>query len=70
MLPGRLFTAAAAAAAGAHATGWGDDGPGAAHEVVALRDVERLAGPRGVEAPGDGAARTDCPVVPELLRPL
>lgn len=40
------------------------------YEEVSLERFDRLAGPRGLERPIDGAARVDCPVVPELLRPL
>ena len=32
--------------------------------------VDCIAGPRGVQRATDAAARSDCPVVPELLRPL
>ncbi len=39
-------------------------------EECSLQRFDRLAGPRGVERPHDAAARVDCPVVPELLRPL
>ena len=39
-------------------------------ETCSLERFDRLAGPRGVESPVDAAARFDCPVVPELLRPL
>jgi hypothetical protein len=39
-------------------------------EEVSLQQFDRLAGPRGVERTADAAARVDCPVVPELLRPL
>ena len=39
-------------------------------ETLHLARVDRVAGPRGVERPVDAAGRVDCPVVPELLRPL
>jgi hypothetical protein len=39
-------------------------------EEISLQRFDRLAGPRGVERTADAAARVDCPVVPELLRPL
>jgi hypothetical protein len=39
-------------------------------EEISLQRFDRVAGPRGVERPLDAAARIDCPVVPELLRPL
>ncbi len=42
----------------------------AAPDVVSLERIARIAGPRGVELPTDAAARIDCPIVPELLRPL
>jgi hypothetical protein len=40
------------------------------YEECSLQRFDRLAGPRGVERPHDAAARVDCPVAPELLRPL
>ena len=46
------------------------DDAGAAFEEISLQRFDRLAGPRGLERPADAAARIDCPVVPELLRPL
>ncbi len=39
-------------------------------EELSLQRVDRLAGPRGVEPTHEAAARVDCPVVPELLKPL
>ncbi len=39
-------------------------------EELSLQRVDRIAGPRGVERVVDAANRVDCPVVPELLRPL
>ena len=39
-------------------------------EEISIQRFDRLAGPRGVERPADATARIDCPVVPELLRPL
>jgi hypothetical protein len=47
-----------------------DDEPGSLVELIELDRFDRLAGPRGLERPADAAARVDCPVVPELLRPL
>jgi hypothetical protein len=47
---------------------WDDDAP--AVEELALAQVDCIAGPRGVQRALDAAARSDCPVVPELLRPL
>jgi hypothetical protein len=39
-------------------------------ESLSLQRVDRVAGPRGLERSADASTRTDCPVVPELLRPL
>ena len=39
-------------------------------EEVSLQRFDRIAGPRGLERPADATSRVDCPVVPELLRPL
>jgi hypothetical protein len=47
---------------------WDDDAP--AVEELSLAQVDCIAGPRGVQRALDAAARSDCPVVPELLRPL
>jgi hypothetical protein len=58
VLPGRLYEMAAAAAGA-------DD-----LEEISLQRFDRVAGPRGVERTADAAARVDCPVPPELLRPL
>ena len=63
-LPARLFDAARRSTD----AGAGDE-PGEI-EVVALERFDRAIGPRGLERPDDAAARPDCPVVPELLRPL
>jgi hypothetical protein len=69
VLPGRLFDAAVAAvdAVATDAYGELDDLP---PERCALARFDRVAGPRGVESPPEAAARTDCPIVPELLRPI
>ena len=40
------------------------------YEECSLERFDRLAGPRGVERTHEAAARVDCPVPPELLRPL
>ncbi len=40
------------------------------YEEISIQRFDRLAGPRGLERPADATARIDCPVVPELLRPL
>jgi hypothetical protein len=39
-------------------------------EELAIARVDCIAGPRGVQRAADAASRSDCPVVPELLRPL
>ena len=39
-------------------------------EEISLQRFDRIAGTRGLERPSDATARIDCPVVPELLRPL
>lgn len=44
--------------------------PDAMFEEMSVQRFDRLAGPRGLERPSDATARIDCPVVPELLRPL
>lgn len=38
--------------------------------TVELSAIDRGAGPHGVEPPGELPARVQCPVAPELLRPL
>jgi hypothetical protein len=82
VLPARLFAAAVAAsrariadddrsaipdALGAGGATELDDGP---VELVDLQRFDRVIGPRGLERPADAAARVECPVVPELLRPF
>jgi hypothetical protein len=57
VLPGRLYDMVASSS---------EDGL----EEISLQRFDRLAGPRGVERTMEAAARVDCPVVPELLRPL
>ncbi len=44
--------------------------PNRMFEEISLQRFDRIAGPRGLERPADATARIDCPVVPELLRPL
>ena len=39
-------------------------------EELSMARVDCIAGPRGVQRATDAASRSDCPVVPELLRPL
>jgi hypothetical protein len=68
VLPAHLY--AAAAKASATGTGVYDEIEDPAPEECSLERFDRIAGPRGVEAPADAVARPDCPVVPELLRPL
>jgi hypothetical protein len=36
-------------------------------EVVPFSLVDRVCGPKGLEAPADAVKRTDCPVAPELF---
>jgi len=67
VLPARLFDAVVAAV---RPPGAADAGDGSAFELVGFDRVDRIVGPRGVEPPVEAAARGDCPVVPELLRPL
>jgi hypothetical protein len=59
VLPGRLYDALLVASAGV------DD-----VEEISLQRFDRVVGTRGLERSADAAARVDCPVVPELLRPL
>jgi hypothetical protein len=68
VLPRRLFEAVEAAAAPTSPDLVEDDE--LPTEVVALERFDRVAGSRGLEPPYDADARADCPVVPELLRPL
>lgn len=63
MLPAQLFEAAEAAVAAASC----DDPP---LEALSLQQVDRIVGPRGPELPDDAVRAADCPVPPELLRPL
>jgi hypothetical protein len=65
VLPGRLFDVLAAQCD--LDTAEADLGTA---ETMSLERFDRLVGPRGAERPADAAARSDCPVVPELLRPL
>lgn len=63
VLPARLLDAAEAAVAATPC----DDPP---LEALSLQQVDRVVGPRGPEHPADAERATDCPVPPELLRPL
>jgi hypothetical protein len=67
VLPSRLYEIVRRESLAAVDT-WDDDGP--ALEELSLAHVDCIAGPRGVQRAIDAAARSDCPVVPELLRPL
>jgi hypothetical protein len=73
VLPGRLFDALLRAAS-TGAAGLDDldahDDDELPNELVELERFDRVAGTRGLDRPLDAAARVDCPVVPELLRPL
>lgn len=65
VLPARLYDIVRAAALNASSTD--DDAP---IEELAISRVDCIAGPRGVQRASEAAARSDCPVVPELLRPI
>jgi hypothetical protein len=68
VLPGRLYDAAAAAALGT--TGGDVEVDEETTETCSLERFDRVAGPHGVERVPDAVARIDCPIVPELMRPL
>jgi len=59
VLPPRLFEALDTAA-----------GVDPSVDRIALADVERIAGPTGLDAPARVSRRIACPVAPELLRPM
>ena len=65
ILPARLYDVVRRETFGAHDL---DDEP--AIEELSLERVDCIAGPRGVQRAHDAAARSDCPDVPELLRPI
>ena len=67
VLPARLYDAAVGASSDSGASDEIDD---PAPEVCSLERFDCIAGPRGVERAIDARSRPDCPVVPELLRPL
>jgi hypothetical protein len=67
VLPGRLYDIVRREAFGG-ADDFDDDAPEI--EELSLARVDCIAGPRGVQRAIDAALRSDCPVVPELLRPL
>lgn len=43
---------------------------GSSSETISLERFDRVIGPRGLAHPSDAASRVDCPVPPELLRPM
>jgi len=65
VLPARIYDVVRRAAL--TATSPDDDAP---VEELAIARVDCIAGPRGVQRASEAATRSDCPVVPELLRPL
>jgi hypothetical protein len=65
VLPARIYEVVRRAAL---TTTSPDDG--APIEELAIERVDCIAGTRGVQRASEAAARSDCPVVPELLRPL
>jgi hypothetical protein len=67
VLPARIYDVVRSAALAA-----GDDftSDAPAVEELSIAHVDCIAGPRGVQRATEAAARSDCPVVPELLRPL
>ena len=67
VLPARLYDVVRRAIA-PRADEFDDDA--APVEELPLQRVDCIAGPRGVQRALDAAARSDCPIVPELLRPL
>ncbi|MGQ0823815.1 MAG: hypothetical protein ACT4OX_02090 [Actinomycetota bacterium] len=67
VLPTHLFAAAVAATTTPTDAFVSDDDPS---ELCALARFDRVAGPRGVTSVADAITGPDCPVVPELLRPL
>jgi len=67
VLPGRLYDVVRQATFGAVNDLADDVAP---LEELPIGRVDCIAGPRGVQRASDAASRSDCPVVPELLRPL
>jgi hypothetical protein len=67
VLPARLYDVVRRATF-APADDLADDTPGV--EELAIARIDCIAGPRGVQRASEAAARSDCPVVPELLRAL
>ncbi len=64
LLPERMFTALCDRTIAADSP-WDDD-----LELVPLDLVDKVVGPNGPANPKDALRRTDCPVAPELLKPL
>jgi hypothetical protein len=62
LLPARMWDALSGRLSGMVADPWDLD-----EEVVPLTLVDRVCGPRGLEAPAEALRRTDCPVAPELF---
>jgi hypothetical protein len=70
VLPARLYDIvrnSSVASASLTSVALDDDAP---VEELAMARVDCIAGPRGVQRASEAALRSDCPVVPELLRPL
>jgi hypothetical protein len=64
LLPERMFSALCDRVISADSP-WDDD-----LELVPLDLVDRVVGPTGPANPTDALRRTDCPIAPELLKPL
>ena len=64
LLPERMFTALCDRVVSADSP-WEDD-----LELIPLDLVDKVVGPTGPANPSDALRRTDCPVAPELLKPL
>ena len=67
VLPARIYDVVRRAALAAATTSPTTRSP---VEELPIARVDCIAGPRGVQRATEAAARSDCPVVPELLRPL
>jgi hypothetical protein len=64
LLPERMFEALCDRVVSADSP-WDDE-----LELVPFDLVDEVVGPKGPELPADALRRTDCPVAPELLKPL
>ena len=62
LMPARMWDALADRQATRPSDPWDMD-----EEVVPFSLVDRVCGPKGLEAPADAVRRTDCPVAPELF---